>query len=510
MEELTLKKYTILLSAPSDVDVYLKNVQKAITKYNQQLGFDTGIIFETKHWKEDVYPDYGSSAQDIINKQIVEKSEIVIALFGARIGTPTDKFESGTIEEIVKISEMGGKVLTFFATGKLVDIGSMDPVQLAKVQAFKKKYFGLYNEFSSVKKLEEGVYTALKNLAVSLRNEDGAVLQIKSYAQETVYDYLAFEHFDFSAHFSSFEDDIQKQYEQVNNIKIALPEKETKYLKSYFNNPFLDSILAKENEKPIVVATAVYGEAVTFSEEVKLTIIEYYRDKNITIDDDFFYIGDLRKKDEPIFETRYYGTDLEKKRYEAIISLYNKIIEYTGIVDFISHFHKHYRLTLVLENSGKVFCDDISILLKFSAKGFNTLKEIEFTELNSAQQLQSFVGECLRPKATTSIDDMYEGSTFLPDFIPQPINFGGYTNYTQPDLDYYNNYLEAELSNIYPYIIDNKNGEIKLKISIKELKQFSSIFICGALIFDEPINEIEYTITTKSLGRQIKGVLKCK
>ena len=77
MEERTIKKYTILISSPSDVEKYVKNVQKAIKQYNTEYGLLSGIVFDYKNWKENVYPEYGEQAQDVINRQIVEKSDIV-------------------------------------------------------------------------------------------------------------------------------------------------------------------------------------------------------------------------------------------------------------------------------------------------------------------------------------------------------------------------------------------------------------------------------------------------
>ena len=42
----------------------------------------------------------GERAQAIINRQIVKDSDLVVAIFWTRIGTPTGVAQSGMIEEI--------------------------------------------------------------------------------------------------------------------------------------------------------------------------------------------------------------------------------------------------------------------------------------------------------------------------------------------------------------------------------------------------------------------------
>ena len=46
-------------------------------------------------------------------KQMVEKSDLLVCLFGTRIGTPTDTDASGTIEEIREHIKAGKQVMMF-------------------------------------------------------------------------------------------------------------------------------------------------------------------------------------------------------------------------------------------------------------------------------------------------------------------------------------------------------------------------------------------------------------
>lgn len=101
--------YDILISCPSDVAEDREVVQKAINNINSTNANFQYLHFDTKYWSEDVLFSHGTP-QDIINKNIVYSSDIVIALFGQRLGTPTNKYSSGTIEEIELMIEDGKQV----------------------------------------------------------------------------------------------------------------------------------------------------------------------------------------------------------------------------------------------------------------------------------------------------------------------------------------------------------------------------------------------------------------
>ena len=51
-------------------------------------------------WEDDAAPYMGRHPQTTINKQMCDKSDLLIALFKTKLGTPTEQFESGTVEEI--------------------------------------------------------------------------------------------------------------------------------------------------------------------------------------------------------------------------------------------------------------------------------------------------------------------------------------------------------------------------------------------------------------------------
>ncbi len=78
--------YYYLISCPSDVQKELKVVQNTIDEINMTVGEENGVNIKCLYWKNDARPDSGKSGQSIINRQLLRKSDGVIALFWTKFG----------------------------------------------------------------------------------------------------------------------------------------------------------------------------------------------------------------------------------------------------------------------------------------------------------------------------------------------------------------------------------------------------------------------------------------
>lgn len=107
-------------------------------------------------------PVLGDHPQSLINAQGVDDSDIVFALFGGRLGSPTPGAVSGTVEEIERAVAKGTPVHLYFSTAPLsVDV---DTDQLEGLRAFKKEISerGLFTEFTNPSQLEHEVWKAIE------------------------------------------------------------------------------------------------------------------------------------------------------------------------------------------------------------------------------------------------------------------------------------------------------------------------------------------------------------
>ena len=80
-----------------------------------RVGGRRGPAAEHQHWSTDSYPDAQETGQGAINKQLIDSTDILVAIFWSRIGTPTATAESGTVEEIQRAIAAGKKVMIYFS-----------------------------------------------------------------------------------------------------------------------------------------------------------------------------------------------------------------------------------------------------------------------------------------------------------------------------------------------------------------------------------------------------------
>lgn len=129
--------YNIMIGSPSDIQEEVNTAINVINRWNYVNSESENIVLMPLHWSFSSYPTCGVHPQKSINKQLVSKSDLMISIFGARMGTPTDTEISGTVEEINKHLDAGKDVMVFFKLS-IDDISSIDTQQLQKIKDFKE------------------------------------------------------------------------------------------------------------------------------------------------------------------------------------------------------------------------------------------------------------------------------------------------------------------------------------------------------------------------------------
>lgn len=154
--------YDVLISCPSDVGEYIDSIKRGVYRFNSTHGEYRGIILRTKYWKDDYFAQSGGKAQELLNQQIVETSDLAIAVFWTKFGEPTAHFASGTEEEIETMILKGKQVFLYFLD-KPVSPSMMNSREYKKIANFKKKYRdkGIYSIVKDERELESRIEDGL-------------------------------------------------------------------------------------------------------------------------------------------------------------------------------------------------------------------------------------------------------------------------------------------------------------------------------------------------------------
>jgi len=107
--------YNVMISAPSDVEEECKVAHDVVHAWNFDNAEHMKKILLPVNWKNSTVPEAGTPAQKSINKQLVDKVDILVAIFKHRLGTPTKNAISGTVEEIQEVLEAKKPVLLYFS-----------------------------------------------------------------------------------------------------------------------------------------------------------------------------------------------------------------------------------------------------------------------------------------------------------------------------------------------------------------------------------------------------------
>jgi hypothetical protein len=140
----------VLIATPGDTGDEVEAITKSLHSWNGRRAEAEGVILLPRHWKSDAVPLlHADGAQSVIDSQLVDGSDIVIAVFDSRLGQATQGAVSGTAYEIERTSEAGKPVHVYFSDEPINR--SADPTELLRVKEFRtemeaKGLLGVYSD----------------------------------------------------------------------------------------------------------------------------------------------------------------------------------------------------------------------------------------------------------------------------------------------------------------------------------------------------------------------------
>lgn len=156
----TAQLVTVMIASPADVAKARDAVLKSLHAWNDANARNRNTVLLPLMWESSAVPQLGADAQSVINSQLVDQADVVIALFGTRLGQGTPRALSGTAEEMTRASEAGKPVHSYFSTADMPADVDLDQVQ--RLREFKKDLGGLYTEFANIEQLRTLVWQAIE------------------------------------------------------------------------------------------------------------------------------------------------------------------------------------------------------------------------------------------------------------------------------------------------------------------------------------------------------------
>lgn len=534
-----ITRYKVLLSAPSDAEAECNAAEDELHNINRMHCSETGIDFFPTDWRRDSRADSGDEPQKLLNKQIVEDADIILAIFKERFGTPTSKYGSGTEEEIFIGLELGKPVLIYFWDPPSSYV-PQDEHQFASINELKSKLQNkvIYQLFGDLTKLQSQIRHDFTKLMYDLESRSasfGPELLISGIDidDEIAKDSapLVFPYASNLLNKKALDQPVLEAYEKATSVKLSKPVDSTigKDSGETTEDKIAVQISPKMKEaisKFSASSIALPSHPVEISQEDQNLVKEQLQTLNQNPNDDLFYLGGLRESDFQIptgfgSQSRSFsGSDEEKSKHKYLEELIAQCKYRRDYLAFLKTNNNIGVLSFAITNDGSAPAHHVNVDI-----------ELPLSVLLKPDQIPSpssyFVGHCLDNQSTCekfvdilfALDEKaayrsYEdtkvriesGTIIPPTLISQPIDpLFGTRHLESGD---YKELVEYVLGD-YGYIKDEKRDRVLIRLSFDVVQQgYSYAFPARIPILGDGLTSVRYTIRADELGCPVEGELK--
>lgn len=130
--------YKVFIASPSDVRMERDIAREVIREWNSGHSESTGVVLMDISWETHSRPETGAHPQAIINQQLLNQSDLLVAIFWTKLGNKTEFYESGTVEELEEHTK-GGKPAMIYFSEVPAPVNGVDLEQLRALREFKKQ-----------------------------------------------------------------------------------------------------------------------------------------------------------------------------------------------------------------------------------------------------------------------------------------------------------------------------------------------------------------------------------
>jgi hypothetical protein len=152
-----------MIASPGDVEAERNIAREVVHEWNVIHAEHRKLVLLPIGWDSHASPLMGARPQEIINRQVLDKGDLLVGIFWTRIGTATGEYASGTVEEIERHVD-GGKPAMLYFSNRPAHPDSVDPQQYAQLKAFREtcKQKGLCELYENLSDFKEKFFRHLQ------------------------------------------------------------------------------------------------------------------------------------------------------------------------------------------------------------------------------------------------------------------------------------------------------------------------------------------------------------
>lgn len=149
---LEVKFCSLFVASPSDVEER-KLIPELVNLWNSTNSSSYKVGFTTSMWEANISPEFGDRPQELINSQLLLRSDLAIVIFWNRYGVPTGKEDSGTYEELVEAIKKGIRTGLFFSQKPIppryIDLDGQQKIRSLKAKIHSQEFVsnGIYQDY---------------------------------------------------------------------------------------------------------------------------------------------------------------------------------------------------------------------------------------------------------------------------------------------------------------------------------------------------------------------------
>jgi hypothetical protein len=172
--------FNVMIASPGDVASERAIVRDVVYEWNAVNSNTRKVVLLPVGWETHSSPEMGAPAQAIVNQQILDRCDLLVGVFWTRIGTPSERHLSGTVEEIEEHISAGKPAMLYFSSQPVV-LDTVDMDQVNRLKAFKAscQSRGLYETYDSHGEFKDKFYRHLQ-----LKANEHAMFQVSGQSSD--------------------------------------------------------------------------------------------------------------------------------------------------------------------------------------------------------------------------------------------------------------------------------------------------------------------------------------